>query len=135
MSIDRRGKISDCHTAFENKQDLWPVHAILRNELLVGKWLLAPEGISIPDSLLIGFARRAATYKRSDLILQRPDGSSRCSHQDRFLLIFSGKAHPNDENGKKIVTNMWTAAQRYPNSVVYLEKLRHVFGQTLGSRL
>ncbi|MGI6081599.1 MAG: alpha-glucan family phosphorylase [Limnochordia bacterium] len=107
-------------TAFENKQDLWPVHSVLRNELLVE--VAARTGRCLnPDSLLIGFARRAATYKRSDLILQRRDVIEPLLASGQISLIFSGKAHPNDENGKKIVSNMYAAAQRYPNSVVYLE--------------
>ncbi|MGI6611680.1 MAG: alpha-glucan family phosphorylase [Limnochordia bacterium] len=106
--------------AFEHHQDLWSVHAVARNELLVE--VAARTGRCLnPDSLLIGFARRAATYKRSDLILRRPDVIEPLLASGRISLIFSGKAHPHDENGKKIVSAMYAAAHQYPSSVVYLE--------------
>ena len=65
----------------------------------------AAEGILDPDVLTIGFARRFATYKRGTLILRdlprlrRILTDTRCPVQ----LIFAGKAHPRDEEGKKLI--------------------------------
>ena len=47
-------------------------------------------------ALFIGFARRAAAYKRSDLILRDEKRLRQLLDDARALLLFSGKAHPDD---------------------------------------
>ena len=58
-----------------------------------------------PDILTIGSARRLATYKRGDLLLSQPERLiSLVTDPDRPLqIIFAGKAHPRDDEGKKIL--------------------------------
>ncbi|MFO7897126.1 MAG: alpha-glucan family phosphorylase [Candidatus Cloacimonadales bacterium] len=58
-----------------------------------------------PNHLLIGFARRFATYKRGDLILQNKDRLLRILTDEKrpVQFIFSGKAHPADEKGKAAI--------------------------------
>ena len=58
-----------------------------------------------PDILTIGSARRLATYKRGDLILSQPERLiNLVTDPDRPLqIIFAGKAHPRDDEGKKIL--------------------------------
>jgi len=55
--------------------------------------------------LTLGFARRFATYKRGYLLLKDPQRLTRLLTQtDRPVqLIFAGKAHPNDTEGKEII--------------------------------
>jgi starch phosphorylase len=74
-----------------------------------------------PDSLIIGVARRAASYKRSDLILR--DEARFKALIDRYpvQLLFAGKAHPDDAAGQAIVTRLATAQQRFPGRVLFLE--------------
>ena len=58
-----------------------------------------------PDVLTIGFARRAATYKRLTLMLRDPDRLRRILNDpDRPVqLVVAGKAHPADDGGKSLI--------------------------------
>ncbi|MCO6413560.1 MAG: alpha-glucan family phosphorylase [Thiogranum sp.] len=57
------------------------------------------------DILTIGFARRFATYKRATLLFSDPERLARLLNDpDRpMLLIFAGKAHPNDLPGQQLI--------------------------------
>jgi glycogen phosphorylase len=99
---------------------LWNMHQLCKRELIdeIGR----RTGISLAvDRLLIGFARRAAAYKRSDLILRDAAIIEPHLASGRVQLIFSGKAHPHDSEGKRIVSNLVTMSRRYPDRVVFLE--------------
>ena len=58
-----------------------------------------------PDALIIGFARRFATYKRADLLLRHPERlAAILGDDDRPVhLVFAGKAHPADVPGKALL--------------------------------
>lgn len=58
-----------------------------------------------PDYLLIGFARRFATYKRGALILHNKERILKILNNEKqpVQFIFSGKAHPADEKGKAAI--------------------------------
>jgi glycogen phosphorylase len=73
------------------------------------------------DAMVIGFARRAAGYKRSDLILRDPARLARLLEGGRVALVFSGKAHPDDENGKQIIAEIVRAARAHPGAITFLE--------------
>jgi starch phosphorylase len=106
--------------AFTAGTDLWAPHTAAKEELL--REVARRSGARLhPQSLLIGFARRAAPYKRSDLILRRPSVIEPLLKSGEVSLIFSGKAHPHDLTGKQIVANMASAARRYPDSVAFVE--------------
>ncbi|HHW10283.1 MAG TPA: alpha-glucan family phosphorylase [Firmicutes bacterium] len=112
---DRRIK-----TAHEAGRGLLSVHETLKAELLQEVERLT--GRRLPqNALLIGFARRAAPYKRSDLILRRPDVIQPLLQSGEVAIIFAGKAHPQDEVGKNIVANLYSVAAQFPGSVVFLE--------------
>jgi starch phosphorylase len=73
------------------------------------------------DTLTIGFARRAATYKRPDLLLRDPERLAPLLKDRRLQLIFSGKAHPADEAGKAVVALLIETIRQWPESIVFLE--------------
>ena len=58
-----------------------------------------------PDTLLIGFARRFATYKRATLIFRDLERITQIlNNADRPVqLIFAGKAHPADKEGQDLI--------------------------------
>jgi starch phosphorylase len=58
-----------------------------------------------PATLTLGFARRFATYKRPNLLLHDPQRLLRLLINPKFpvQLIVSGKAHPADEEGQKLI--------------------------------
>ncbi len=60
------------------------------------------------DTLTIGFARRFATYKRADLILEDPERllSIMNNPEKPVQFVFAGKAHPADEAGKLIIKRL-----------------------------
>jgi starch phosphorylase len=58
-----------------------------------------------PDALTIGFARRFATYKRATLALSDRDRLVKLlsDTEKPVQFVFSGKAHPRDNEGKKVM--------------------------------
>src|SRR6185436_8454721 len=72
------------------------------------------------DALLIGFARRAATYKRSDLIFRDLKWFERLVRTHRVQLVFAGKNHPDDAEGRRVVATLLSAARRFPHAVVFV---------------
>ncbi len=67
--------------------------------------LEAADEVLDPGALTIGFARRFATYKRATLLLRDPERLKRLlNHPERPIqIIFSGKAHPQDQAGKDLI--------------------------------
>lgn len=60
------------------------------------------------DVLTIGFARRAASYKRLTLMMRDPERLKRLLlHPERPVqLVIAGKAHPADDGGKKLIQDI-----------------------------
>ena len=78
-----------------------------------------------PDALTIGFARRFATYKRATLIF-RDLGRLRKLVTDAerpVQIIFAGKAHPHDNEGKELIRTIIHVARDHDfrDSIVFLE--------------
>ncbi len=78
-----------------------------------------------PDALTIGFAKRFATYKRGDLIFRDIERLKRIIGNRDFpvQLIFAGKAHPRDNEGKAIIQKIMHIADEEPfcGRVVFIE--------------
>jgi glycogen phosphorylase len=75
-----------------------------------------------PEALTIGFARRFAAYKRANLLLQRPeDLAALLADEERPLqLVFAGKAHPEDADGKGVLAEVAALSAEAPRRVVFL---------------
>lgn len=72
----------------------------------------------------IGFARRATTYKRPELLMADPERLRQMAKQHGLLqLIFGGKAHPQDENGKELIRKIIQRAGNLSDAVrfVYIQ--------------
>lgn len=63
-----------------------------------------------PELLTIGFARRAAPYKRALLIFRDLERLLEISG-GRVQLVFAGKAHPNDIKGRQLVAQLVRTAR------------------------
>jgi starch phosphorylase len=78
-----------------------------------------------PNVLTIGFARRFATYKRATLILSDLDRLARLmgDPQRPLQLIFSGKAHPADEPGKRLIQQLFELQSdpRFAGRIAFVE--------------
>ncbi|MDH4128751.1 MAG: alpha-glucan family phosphorylase [Spirochaetota bacterium] len=78
-----------------------------------------------PDALTICFARRFATYKRANLILKDPNRLAKILNDKEkpVQLIFAGKAHPNDQEGKELIRtlNHLTRNENFRTKIVFIE--------------
>ncbi|MEO6940868.1 MAG: alpha-glucan family phosphorylase [Candidatus Kapaibacterium sp.] len=76
--------------------------------------LFIPSGALLDPSILtIGFARRFATYKRATLIFNDLDRLKRIltNSLQPVQFVFSGKAHPADEGGKRLIADIYAYAK------------------------
>jgi starch phosphorylase len=106
--------------AGDDAEALWAAHRVHKEDLVAE--VEARQRLRLdPESLFIGFARRAAGYKRSDFILRDEQRLKRLLERHKVCILFSGKAHPDDAVGKAIVSRMVAAEQRYPGRIVFLE--------------
>ena len=99
--------------------ELWTAHQQMKAELLAEVARRTGAHLAV-DQLVIGFARRAAAYKRADLILGDEHALDRL-FQRGVQIVYSGKAHPRDLAGKALVARLLEASRRYARHVVFLE--------------
>jgi starch phosphorylase len=109
---------------------LWEAHLALKRELVAEVQRRNQVALD-PESLTIGFARRAAGYKRSDLILRDEARIESLLANHSVNLLFSGKAHPDDRTGKAIVARLVKAQQKHPGRVVFIENYEMTIARTL----
>ncbi|MBA2263666.1 MAG: alpha-glucan family phosphorylase, partial [Chloroflexi bacterium] len=71
------------------------------------------RGLLDPDALTIGFARRFATYKRSDLLFSDEERLSRIlsSVERPVQVVIAGKAHPADRPGQQVIQRIFTLSR------------------------
>lgn len=86
--------------------ELWAAHVAAKQRLIDG---LVKHGCPKldPAVLTLGFARRATTYKRAQLLLSdlsRLEAIAR--NVGRLQILYGGKAHPNDHEGKEIIQSI-----------------------------
>jgi starch phosphorylase len=118
--------------AFERGEDLWEPHMQAKKELVEFVSRNSDTRLN-PDALIIGFARRAAPYKRSELIFRNAEVIDPLLREGKVQLIFSGKAHPRDTMGKDIIADLVKMDRKYKNSVVFLENYNmHVAKKMVG---
>lgn len=103
----------------QQDRELWTAHQAMKAELIAE--VKRRNGADlVMDGLLVGFARRAAAYKRADLILGE-DATLKKLFDMGVQLIYSGKAHPRDLAGKAVVGKLVDATRRFPGHVIFLE--------------
>jgi starch phosphorylase len=107
-----------------------PVEEIRRAHLVAKRLLLqqvaARSGVQFKESVLtIGFARRAAAYKRADLLFSDLERLGTIAGRvGPIQILYAGKAHPRDEAGKGLIRHVIQAATALNGEsikVVYLE--------------
>ena len=88
-----------------------------------------------PDALLIGFARRFATYKRAHLIFNDLDRLKKIVNNERYPVqfIFAGKAHPADGAGQGLIKRIIEISKmpEFLGKIIFLEN----YDMTLSKRL
>jgi glycogen phosphorylase len=75
-----------------------------------------------PHVLTVGFARRSTAYKRADLLFRDLE-RLRALGRGRLQLVYAGKAHPRDGDGKQLIQRVFAAGAALGGDVpvVYLE--------------
>jgi len=101
---------------------LWRAHQTCKQRLLqqINRRAAVPFN---PKVLTLGFARRATAYKRATLVLKDPARLQRIARQaGRLQIVFAGKAHPNDADGKQFIyqINQTGRALGREVSIVYM---------------
>jgi starch phosphorylase len=110
-------------------EEIWAMRQWLKNKLISmvnerarERWAedrVAPEQTLAMGALLdtnvltIAFCRRFTAYKRASLILMDIGRLKKllCNEFRPLQIIFSGKAHPNDERGKQLIQEIFNAAK------------------------
>jgi len=118
------------------RREVWKAHALAKTLLL--QMVKQKTGIHMSvEAPTIGFARRAATYKRADLLFADRDRLRRLAAADAspIQIIFAGKAHPQDQAGKEMIQRIFAgmADLRDVVKVAYLENYNLDLGKTLTS--
>ncbi|WP_297488079.1 maltodextrin phosphorylase [Thermococcus sp.] len=105
-------------------EELWDAHVEAKRQFIAfirRKALERNERLGTDDpipamdeeSLIIGFARRFATYKRATLILTDLERLKKIlNNPDRpVYIVFGGKAHPRDEAGKEFLRRVYEVSR------------------------
>ena len=103
-------------------QEIWEAHGQAKRrfiEYVNGE----TQGGLREDVLTLGFARRAAAYKRADLLLHDIGRLKAIANSaGKFQVVYAGKAHPRDPEGKEQIKRVFQAreALREHVNIVYL---------------
>ena len=86
------------------------------------------------EAFTIGFARRAATYKRAGLLFHDMEWLKRIADEVGGLqIIFGGKAHPHDAHGKELIQRVFQAREALQPAIriSYLENYDMELGRLI----
>jgi glycogen phosphorylase len=104
-------------------EEIRKAHSLAKLALI--KEVQKRTGVTLDESVMtIGFARRAATYKRADLLFRDTEClKSIAKSAGPIQVLYGGKAHPADAAGKALVQRVIQAAVGLKDDirVVYLE--------------
>ena len=90
-----------------------------------------------PNTLIIGFARRFATYKRAHLLFTDLDRLSKIVNNEQFPVqfVFSGKAHPADGAGQGLIKRIVEISRmpQFQGKIIFLEDYNMIVAKRLVS--
>ena len=132
-------------------EDIWNLRMQMKNKFInfvrrdfKEKWL-ANQGdpsavMSIldkinPNALIIGFARRFATYKRAHLLFTDLDRLAKIVNNEHFPVqfVFSGKAHPADGAGQGLIKRIMEISRmpQFLGKIIFLEDYNMIVAKRL----
>jgi starch phosphorylase len=117
------------------KEEIWRAHSQAKKKLVQFVNQETNAGLDV-DLLTLGFARRAAAYKRLDLLFTDIDRLKQISAKAGPLqIIYAGKAHPEDSAGKEQIQRIFRAKEllRQNIKIAYLENYRMELGKLMTS--
>jgi starch phosphorylase len=102
--------------------EVWEAHKEAKKDLI--RYVNRTTNVGMDrDDFTIGYARRAATYKRADMFFLDLDRLRRIyDTAGPFQVIYAGKAHPKDGSGKDVIRRIFQAKETLKDKikVVYL---------------
>jgi len=105
------------------KQDVWQAHRRAKERLI--QFVNRHENVGMDiDVFTLGYARRAATYKRAGLLFHDIERLKHIATRIGALqIVYAGKAHPYDAQGKEIIQGVFHAQEELKSviKVAYLE--------------
>lgn len=115
--------------------ELWSAHQEAKRALC--SFVNAKYGTHFDeDRFTIGFARRAASYKRAAMLFGDLLRLSAIARGSRGIqILFAGKAHPSDEEGKKVIQRVVSEMRKLGSEIecIYLEDYDMDMGKLLVS--
>ena len=118
-----------------SNHDIWDAHVKAKRQLI--QYINRETNLGFDTEFFtIGFARRAAAYKRGDLIFQDIERLKNISRNTGAIqFVFSGKAHPKDQDGKELIKRIFQAINslRHDIKIVYLENYDLELGKLITS--
>lgn len=130
---------------------IWEIRMALKNKFInfvkrdfKAKWLANQGDPSAvvrvldkinPNALIIGFARRFATYKRAHLLFTDLERLARIVNNEQFPVqfVFSGKAHPADGAGQGLIKHIMEISRcpEFLGKIIFLEDYNMVVAKRL----
>jgi len=130
---------------------IWNMRMTLKNKFInfvkrdfKAKWLANQRDPSAvmnilerinPNALIIGFARRFATYKRAHLLFTDLDRLAKIVNNEKFPVqfVFSGKAHPADGAGQGLIRRIMEISRmpQFLGKIIFLEDYNMVVAKRL----
>ena len=104
------------------EEEIWEAHLKAKQTLV--DFVDKRAGVQLdPQTLTLGFARRATSYKRANLIFSDIEHLKRIGKKGDLQLIFAGKAHPRDIEGKRLIQEIYEHINQLRDEIkiVYLE--------------
>jgi starch phosphorylase len=99
------------------KEEIWQAHAEAKRALISYANREANSGFD-DELLTIGVARRASLYKRTDLLFADVERlRSIAKNAGPFQVIFAGKAHPQDREGKELIQRIFAFRNALRNDI------------------
>ena len=134
-------------------EDIWNMRMTLKNKFIdfvkkdfKEKWLKnqgdPTEVLKIvdkinPNALIIGFARRFATYKRAHLLFTDLERLSKIVNNEKYPVqfVFSGKAHPADGAGQGLIKRITEISKmpEFSGKIIFLEDYNMIVAKRLVS--
>lgn len=132
-------------------QDIWNMRMTLKNKFIdfvkrdfkerwlanqgdPGKVMKIVDKIN-PNALIIGFARRFATYKRAHLLFSDLDRLAKIVNNEQFPVqfVFSGKAHPADGAGQDLIKRIMEISRmpQFLGKIIFLEDYNMIVAKRL----
>ena len=117
------------------KKEIWDAHGQTKKQLIQYVNRETNAGMDV-DALTIGYARRTTPYKRADLLFTDLERLRNISSKTApFQIIYSGKAHPQDQGGKELIKRIFQfkEALKKEIKIAYLENYDMELGKMITS--